>query len=147
MHIRPMQTQDKEHVLAMMQVFYASPAVHVKASTNVLQQDIEDCISDMPFIEGYVFEENNALLGYAMVAKSYSTEYGGICLWLEDIYLLPQARGKGIGGQLFTFLEKKYKGKAVRLRLEVSNDNASAIKAYEKMGLTQMDYVQMTKNM
>ncbi len=147
MIIRSMEQKDAAHVLAMMQDFYNSSATLVKSPTEVLQQDIDHCLSDMPFIEGYVFEENQKLLGYAMVAKSYSTEYGGMCLWLEDLYMEPHARGKGIGPQFIQFLEENYKGKAVRLRLEVTQSNSAAIKIYEKIGFSLVNYVEMTKKL
>ncbi len=147
MTIRPLEHKDATSVLAMMQAFYNSPATLVKSPTEVLQQDIDDCLSPLPFIEGYVFEENQILLGYAMVAKSYSTEYGGVCLWLEDLYVEAHARGKGIGTKFLHFLEDSYKGKAVRLRLEVTKNNTAAIAAYEKLGFMQVDYMEMAKKL
>ncbi len=145
MNIRNMQAKDKEQVLAMMQVFYHSPATLVRASIEVLEQSIADCISDMPFVEGYVFEDGQMLLGYAMISKSYSTEYGGVCLWLEDLYLEPHARGKGIGTKFFQFITEAYKDLAVRLRLEVTADNTRAIKAYENQGFARVGYISMSK--
>ena len=58
-----------------------------------------------------------------MVAKSYSTEYGGMCVWVEDLYMKEEARGLGIGTAFFRFLDEKYKDQAVRFRLEVEEDN------------------------
>ena len=111
MLIRLIEDKDKEEVLEMMKVFYASPAVLHKASEEILKKDIDDCIGKCPFIEGYVFEcnsdnmkrhnEEDKLAGYAMLAKSYSTEYGGMCVWIEDIYIKNEYRGMGIGSKFF----------------------------------------------
>ena len=38
--------------------------------------------------------------GYGMAAKSFSTEYGRQCIWLEDIYIKAEYRGLGIGSLL-----------------------------------------------
>ena len=78
MKIRAMQLKDMEEVVGMMRVFYDSPAVIHAAPDEILRQDVKDCVGDCPYIEGYIFEENDRILGYSMVAKSYSTEYGGI---------------------------------------------------------------------
>ncbi len=147
MTIRPMEKKDKDSVLTMMRAFYNSPSTLTEPSTEILQQDIENCTTEMPFIDGYVFEKEQRLLGYAMVTKSYSTENGGICLWLEDLYLEPEARGQGIGTNFFQFLEDTYKGLAVSIRLEVTADNSHAIKTYKKMGFTQVEYVTMAKKL
>lgn len=56
--IRPMQPADKEAVLAMMEVFYASPAVLSNGSAAIFSSDFEACINDNPYLEGYMFEEN-----------------------------------------------------------------------------------------
>ena len=72
--IRPMQPADKEAVLAMMEVFYASPAVLSNGSAAIFSSDFEACINNNPYLEGYMFEENGQIQGYAMAAKSFSTE-------------------------------------------------------------------------
>ena len=74
--IRPMQPADKEAVLAMMEVFYASPAVLSNGSAAIFSSDFEACINNNPYLEGYMFEENGQIQGYAMAAKSFSTEFG-----------------------------------------------------------------------
>ena len=145
MLIRQMKSEDKNAVLDMMRIFYDSPAIIHKASDDILKKDIEDCIGDVPFIEGYIFEHDNEIAGYSMVAKSYSTEYGGICIWIEDLYMKPEYRGLGIGTQFFQFIENKYKDSAVRLRLEVEKDNSPAIHVYKKCGYNELPYIEMTK--
>lgn len=140
-----MENRDTEEVLAMMKVFYDSPAILHKASEEVLRRDIRDCVRDVPFVEGFVFEKENKIAGYSMIAKSYSTEYGGICIWIEDLYIKPEYRGSGIGTQFFSYLEEQYGENAVRLRLEVEKDNARAIGVYKKCGYQELSYVQMTK--
>ena len=67
--IRPMQPADKEAVLAMMEVFYTSPAVFTNGSATIYSNDFEACVSDNPYLEGYMFEENGQIQGYAMTAK------------------------------------------------------------------------------
>ena len=137
--------KDMEEVVGMMRVFYDSPAVIHAAPDKILRQDVKDCVGDCPYIEGYIFEENDRILGYSMVAKSYSTEYGGLCVWVEDIYMKEEARGLGIGTAFFSFLDEKYKDQAVRFRLEVEEENERAVAVYKKAGYHPLPYMQMTK--
>ncbi len=144
--IRSMEQKDKKEVLAMMRVFYDSPAVFHTSSDEVLKRDVEDCLNDMPFVEGFVFEEGSALAGYAMISKGYTTEYGGLCIWLEDLYIKPEYRRQGLGSALFGYLEERYP-EAVRFKLEVERENEGAIKTYERSGYGISPYFEMTKEM
>lgn len=141
--IRDMTIQDKASVLEMMQVFYASPAVFTNGSEEIFLNDIENCISDNPYLEGYIIENSNGILGYAMVAKSFSTEFGKPCFWIEDLYIKDQYRGLGLGKTFFDFIAKKYTD--CIFRLEVEEENERAIKLYKKCGFTVLPYMEMKK--
>lgn len=151
MVIREMTSKDIDSVLDMMRIFYNSPAVLHKASDDILKKDIEDCISDLPFIEGYIIEHNNEIAGYSMLAKSYSTEYAGICIWIEDLYIKPEYRSLGLGTQFFEFVNNKYDSSSssatVRFRLEVEPSNKQAIHVYKKCGYNELPYIEMTKEL
>ena len=53
--MRKMTAEDKPHVLDMMRKFYRSDAVMTNGSEEIFVNDIEECISDSPFLEGFVF--------------------------------------------------------------------------------------------
>lgn len=142
--IRPMKSEDKKEVMQMMRVFYDSPAVHHKAPDEILERDIDDCISSMPYIEGFIIEKSANTAGYFMTSISYTTEYGGICIWLEDLYIKPDYRHSGISGKVFEFIEKHYPN-AVRFKLEVEPENEFAVKCYQKYGYKISPYCEMTK--
>ncbi|MDO4554961.1 MAG: GNAT family N-acetyltransferase [Lachnospiraceae bacterium] len=147
MNIRLMTPKDKEEVLKMMRVFYDSDAVQHAAPDAILEKDIDDCVSTLPFVEGYILEENGKIAGYSMIAFSYSTEYGGICIWIEDIYIKPEYQGRGFATKLFRFIEEKYNNIAVRYRLELEKNNVHAKKSYQKNGYAPLDYLEMTKEL
>ena len=94
-----------------------------------------------------MFENNTGvIMGYSMVAHSYSTECGGNCVWVEDIYIKPDYRGKNIAGEFCEHLDNMYGKEAVRFRLEVEEENERAVKAYKKAGFERLGYVQMAKD-
>ena len=141
--IRKMIKTDKNCVMDMMRVFYTSPAVLSNGSEEIFQRDIENCVNECPFLEGYIFEEEGEVQGYAMVAKSFSTEFGKPCMWIEDLYIKSEYRGLGLGSQFFEFIEKKYPESV--LRLEVEQENERAIHVYEKCGYEVLPYMEMKK--
>ena len=141
--IRPMTREDTETILDMMRTFYASPAVLTNGSEAIFEADVAECVGDSPYAEGYVLEADGRIVGYAMLAKSYSTEYGKRCIWIEDLYLLPDYRGLGIGSAFFAFVEKCYPDSL--LRLEVEEENTRARHVYEKCGFDVLPYMEMKK--
>ena len=120
--IRNMEIKDKPYVLEMMRTFYTSPAVWTDGSEEIYNSDIDNCVGDSPYLEGYVFEEEGLIVGYAMVAKSFSTEFGKPCMWIEDLYFVPDYRGRGIGSRFFAFIEEKYPEAILRLEVEEENE-------------------------
>ena len=141
--IRPMVAADKETVLAMMRTFYTSPAVLSNGSEEIFAADIDNCVNDNPYLEGYIFENGGNILGYGMIAKSFSTEFGKPCIWIEDIYLQEQYRNGGIGSAFLKFIEQKYPG--CIFRLEAEAENARAIHVYKKCGFEVLPYLELKK--
>ena len=141
--IAPMTEAYASQVYDMMQTFYASDAVHTNGSDTIFRNDIQACVSDNPYLEGFVFLHEQQVVGYAMIAKSFSTEFGRRCIWIEDIYLQPQVRGQGMAGRFFAFLEKSFPDAI--LRLEAEAENHGAVRAYRKAGFDVMPYLEMYK--
>lgn len=141
--IRNIQERDREEVLCMMRTFYASDAVWSNGSDEIFAADVDACLSDSPYIEGYVFEDDSVLQGYAMVAKSFSTEFGKPCMWLEDIYVAPEFRDRGIGSAFMSYIQDKYPHAI--FRLEVEPENERAVHVYEKCGFVVIPYMEMKK--
>ena len=141
--IRAITADDESAVLALMREFYSSPAVFTNGSDEIFLADIKACLSDSPYIEGYVFTTPNDVKGYAMLAKSFSTEFGKPCIWVEDLYISPEYRNSGLGSAFFRLIEEKYPDCV--FRLEVEEENEGAVKLYRKKGFTVLPYMEMKK--
>ena len=138
-----MGEKDRNPVLEMMRQFYTSPAVLSNGSEKIFEADITACISGSPYLEGYIFENTEGIQGYAMVAKSFSTEFGKPCIWIEDLYVKNEYRGLGIGSRFLKFIEDHYPDSL--LRLEVEADNHRAVHVYKKCGFDVIPYMEMKK--
>ena len=141
--IRSMTLEDKSTVMEMMRVFYASPAVLSNGSEEIFLNNIENCINDSPYLEGYIFEDSKEIQGYAMVAKSFSTEFGKPCIWIEDLYIKNEYRGLGIGSMFLNYVKEKYADSIIRL--EVEEENERAVKVYQKCGFDVLPYMEMKR--
>ncbi len=141
--IQPMTEADRETVLEMMRIFYASAAVLTNGSEEIFAADIDACVSDDPFLEGFVLRSSGNTIGYAMTAKSFSTEFGKPCIWIEDLYVMDGYRGQGVGSCFLQEIIRRNPN--ALLRLEVEEENRQAVAAYEKNGFTVLPYMEMKR--
>ena len=142
--IRKMAESDRQAVVDMMRTFYHSPAVFTNGSEEIYHNDVTACVGNSPYAEGFIFEKDTEILGYGMIAKSFSTEFGKHCIWIEDLYFKPEYRGLGLGGQFFAYLNEKYPGTI--MRLEAEEENERAIYVYKKCGFEVLPYMELKKH-
>ena len=147
MIIRKLQKEDFDTVLSMMLVFYASDALLVHPSVEVLRKTLSDALAETPYLEAFGFEEEGILAGYGMVATSYSTEAGGLCAWIEDIYIQPQYRNRGFGTGFLRFVYDRYRDRVARIRLEAEPENEHAMAVYQKAGFEILGYTQLVREL
>jgi len=106
-----------------------------EAVSNTLEQFIEDGFGDQPAYHLIVADESTAgIVGMALYVFSYST-WKGKMLFLDDLVVAKEFRGKGIGSLLIECLFKIAKKEAVKIiKWEVLDWNEPAIKLYKKLG-------------
>lgn len=84
--------------------------------------------------------DKNEPVGFALFFHNFSTFLGKPGLYLEDLYVKPSHRSKGIGQQLLKFLAKLAKERDCgRLEWWVLDWNKKAIDFYLKIGAKPMD--------
>ncbi len=144
--IRPINASDKAFYLNMAEAFYQSDAVLSPVPKVHLEETFSLLLTENPYAEGYILEQNGKACGYALLAKTWSQEAGGLTIWIEEIYVLPETRGLGLGKEFFAFLEKKYENTVKRFRLEVEDENEGAVRLYKGLGFEFFAYKQMKKD-
>ena len=80
------------------------------------------------------------------VGRLYRTEAEGSELWLLDVALLPEWRGRGIGSRLVTNLVAEADARGVRLCLHVNRTNR-ARQLYERLGFVVTGESELTLRM
>ena len=141
MKIRKMADVDREIVIDMMRRFYNSPALITNGSEKIFAANVDACLKNSAYLEGYVFAVDDKVIGYSMIAKSFSTEFGGECIWIEDIFIEKNFRGKGFGTRFLNFVREKYSDKILRLEAEL--DNVKAVAAYKNFGFKELPYLEL----
>lgn len=112
-------------------------AAYEKAANQVettVESMIRDGFGEHPLFECYVAEMDDGIVGIALYYWRYST-WKGRCLYLEDIVVRENLRGKGIGKALFEKLyEVARENKCALITWQVLDWNESAISFYKKFG-------------
>lgn len=142
--IRPITKEDREEYLAMATCFYQSDAVASPVPRENLEKTFDLLICGTPFAQGFMLEQEGKPAGYALLARTWSQEAGGEVVWVEEIMILPEFRGQGLGKEFFAFLENAFP-QARRFRLEVEEENEGAVRLYKSLGFTWLAYKQMKK--
>ena len=79
-------------------------------------------------------------VGFALYFHNFSTFLGKPGIYIEDIYVRPEMRGRGIGNVIFAYLAKLAKERNCgRLEWWVLDWNEPAINFYKKLGAVPMD--------
>lgn len=143
--IRRMTEMDREFFLSAADVFYHSEAVEKPLSMEKLTAIFDEIMRSDMFLDGFIFEYDGKNAGYAVLTKTFQTESAGLTVWIEDLYILPEYRSKGLGKEFFEYIHKLFEGKVKRFRLEVEPENEIAVHLYEKSGFRVLPYTQMIK--
>ena len=143
--IRAMHPEDRALFLQLAQEMYNSPAVLHPIPAEHHVRTFEALFTLDAYVTGFLLEWDGTCAGYSIITRGYSTEAGGLVLWVEDVYIRPAFRSKGIGRAFFAFLEKTYPN-MFRFRLEVEEKNQRAIALYKTLGFESLPYMQMVKD-
>jgi len=79
-----------------------------------------------------VFEKAKAIIGYAILIPYWSNEYGGNILHIDELYVKPEHRGRGIATSFLKHMLIAHD--AVALQLEVTPTNTRARNYYRDLG-------------
>jgi GNAT superfamily N-acetyltransferase len=125
---------DASQVLAMMQALYIEDAPAFAIDHGRFPHTIKFLLAEPSRGSVIVFAEGTALCGYAILIPYWSNEFGGTLLCVDELFVIPVARNRGIGHQFFEFLSRTRPFNAVAIALEVSPGNLRAQRLYESIG-------------
>ena len=109
----------------------------VTATEEILRDTL---FGDKPKAEVIIAYINGKPVGFALFFHNFSTFLGKPGIYLEDLYVKPQNRGKGIGKKLLQYLAQlTIDRNCGRLEWWVLDWNQEAIGFYRSIGAIAMD--------
>lgn len=137
--IRLATAADVSQVLA----FIRALAVYERAPDAVFATEeglLRDGFGPHPYYECLIAEQDGKPAGFALYFFNYSTWMGQPGLYLEDLFVQPELRGRGIGKALLQRVAAVATEKGCqRLQWEVLDWNTPAIEFYSAMGAEFLD--------
>ncbi len=141
--IRPIEPRDREAYFAMAKAFYQTDAVMHPIPDAHFETTWEEVMRSSHYAAADILEADGETVGYALYAKNFSQEAGGMVLWVEEVFVREEHRGKGYGRAFFEQLLKALPPEVRRVRLEAERDNERAVRLYESLGFEWMEYESM----
>jgi GNAT superfamily N-acetyltransferase len=137
--IRPAVSADAATIIAFINQLAAYEKLSHEARAS--EADIvRDLFGDHPRVFCDIADWHGAPVGFALWFYTYSTFQGRHGIWLEDLYVDPALRGKGIGKALLIHLAQRCVTENLgRLEWWVLDWNAPSIEFYKSQGGVMQD--------
>jgi GNAT superfamily N-acetyltransferase len=116
-----------------------------ESAVATTQDIVRDGFSENPKFRVEIAEWNGQAAGFAFFFYCYSTWLGRPGIYLEDLFVHPQFRGRGIGKALLVHLAQiAVRENCYGMRWQVLDWNTPSIEFYESLGAKQLkDWIPM----
>ena len=129
--IRKAETTDFSQIYSLIIEFAAFIKTPEKVITTLSQM-----INDEAYFNCYIAVDKDKVVGFSTYFIAYYS-WTGKTVYLDDLYVLENYRGLGIGNKLLdTIIETAKNENCLKVRWQVSNWNNKAIEFYKKRGAT-----------
>jgi ribosomal protein S18 acetylase RimI-like enzyme len=96
----------------------------------------------------WLAEINGEPVGHTVLTVSFSMEYGGLRGFVDDLYVRPEARRRGVGAALLRALHEDCAARGVRaVHVEVDSEDTVARRLYARAGYTDSGHLLLTRRL
>src|SRR5437588_4044778 len=139
LQIRPARVEDVPVILELIREL-ATYELAPDEVTATEEQLVDVLFGERPAAEVLLAFEGKSPVGFAIFFHNFSTWLGRPGLYLEDLFVKPEKRGKGYGRALLVELAKIARDRGSgRMEWAVLDWNEPAIKFYRTLGAKPMD--------
>ncbi len=137
--IRKVVQQDTALIVALIKEL--AEYEHLAHEVTTTEKKLEESLfGETPFAEVVIAEYDGEPVGFAVYFHNFSTFLGRPGIYLEDLYVRPASRGKGVGRALLMYLVQLAKKRNCgRVEWAVLDWNEPAIKFYRSLKATPLD--------
>ena len=101
-----------------------------------------------PLARVWLIRAQDRVVGYTVLCLGFGIEYGGPDAFVDDLYLVPAARGRGTGAAVLALLEREARALGLAaLFLVVDPENRRARRTYDRAGFEGSHWLLMAKRL
>lgn len=119
----------------------------IRQTDDLRQAALAPLLDGSPHGAAWLIGPARAPIGYVVICFGWSLEFGGMDGFVDELYVRPGVRGRGIGSDILSALPTTLAGVGLRaLHLEVRRDDSTAQELYKRAQFTpRPDYMLMTR--
>jgi ribosomal protein S18 acetylase RimI-like enzyme len=131
---RPITAADADIFLTLARDFHIEDGHALNAAGEA---SIREVAAGVALAPAFFLVEDGAIAGFFVLSLGYSPEHGGTDGFIDDIYIIPERRGRGLGRRALDLALEESRKCGIRvLLLEVEAHNDRAYHLYTSMGFT-----------
>lgn len=131
--IRLATLTDVDVLVRLMRQFHAEEATSLPE--RVVSRAFESLLDDGRLGQVWMIEHDGHPAGFVVLTVGFSMEFGGLRGFIDDFYVLPQYRRRGLGHAALEEVKRACRRRGVRaLVVETAPENAAAVSAYRSVG-------------
>jgi ribosomal protein S18 acetylase RimI-like enzyme len=135
---------DLDAIVALQRDYYAEDAYPFDAAIS--SRVIADFLANPDLGRLWVAERDGAIVAYCALTLGYSFEHRGRDAFLDELYVAPAFRDRGLGKEALALVDATCRALGVRaLHLEVERDKDGAQALYRRWGFASTGRILMTK--
>jgi GNAT superfamily N-acetyltransferase len=136
--LRPLREQDGASFLSLIDALADYEKLE-RPDAAARERLLRDAFSARPRFEAFLASVDDEDVGYAIIYETYSSFLALPTLYLEDIFVLPGARGKKVGLALFLHVAQLARARGCgRMDWTVLDWNELAQDFYDRLGATHL---------
>ena len=130
------KAEDLEKLLPLVAAFHSEEGID--QTDDARRTALAPLLDGNPYGAIYIVGPARAPIGYVIVTFTWSMEFGGLDAMIDELYIRPAVRGRGLATEVLLKLSSMLKEAQVHaVHLEVHADNNAAHRLYEKAGFRQ----------
>jgi GNAT superfamily N-acetyltransferase len=133
-HFRAFCDHDLPELKQMIFALYREDAYGEVMSCQKIQRTVQELLWHPEKGTITVFGVGEAVVGYAIVIYCWSNEYGGNIASIDEFYVKPSWRGKGIGTSFLEYVAAAEGGSVKGLQLEITPVSERVLAYYSQHG-------------
>ncbi|MGQ0428905.1 MAG: GNAT family N-acetyltransferase [Gammaproteobacteria bacterium] len=144
MRIRNATAADLEFIVRANQAL-AAETEDQSLDPDLLQPGVRAVLDDPSLGHYYLAEQDGRPVGQLMTTFEWSDWRNGLLLWIQSVYVVPEARGHGAFRALFRHLAElaREDSRICGIRLYVDRGNDRAQQVYSRLGMHLSNYAVM----